>query len=213
MIFYMLGLLSYYKLANKPVPWTICLAFFLVVTIPPGAALMFLLNKHWIFQLLAFAGGLFCWTFIEYAVHRFWLHRKNRDHYHTSNHALHHIHPESVYTPAGKRILITSIAFIILLAGIFYSKYLYLPAGIIAGYAVYGYVHVWLHQPWAEKRMNRLYRFHIMHHVGGTACCFGVTFTWWDKVFNTVPVTEKSISEKARNFFFRKKIFRKEMEM
>jgi sterol desaturase/sphingolipid hydroxylase (fatty acid hydroxylase superfamily) len=204
MIFYLLGLLSYYKLANKAVPWTICLAFFAVVTIPPGTTLMFLVNKHWIFQALAFAGGLFCWTFIEYFIHRFWLHNKNRDHRSVSNHALHHRLTAFIYTPAWKRIAIACLAFLTLLSGILYSNYLYLPAGIIAGYAVYCYVHFWLHQPWAEKRMNRLYRFHVMHHVGSTACCFGVTFTWWDKVFNTVPVTGKSITEKARKFFSKK---------
>ena len=36
MIFYLLGLLSYYKLANKSVPASICLLFFAVITVPPS---------------------------------------------------------------------------------------------------------------------------------------------------------------------------------
>ena len=78
MIFYLLGLLGYYKLANKPVPSSICLLFFAVVTVPPAATLFFFVNKHWTFQLIAFAGGVFCWTFIEYFIHRFMMHGKEK---------------------------------------------------------------------------------------------------------------------------------------
>ena len=79
MIFYLLGLLSYYKLANKPVPASICLLFFGVVSVPPAITLFFLVNKHWTFQFLAFAGGLFCWTFIEYFIHRFLMHSHEKE--------------------------------------------------------------------------------------------------------------------------------------
>ena len=89
MIFYLLGLLSYYKLANKSVPASICLLFFAVITVPPAATLFFFINKHWTFQVIAFAGGLFCWTFIEYFIHRFMMHGKDKKEYHKSFHFNH----------------------------------------------------------------------------------------------------------------------------
>ena len=90
MIFYLLGLLSYYKLANKPVPASICLLFFAVVTVPSAATLFFFVNKHWTFQLIAFGGGVFCWTFFEYFIHRFMMHGKEKKDYHKSLHFHHH---------------------------------------------------------------------------------------------------------------------------
>jgi sterol desaturase/sphingolipid hydroxylase (fatty acid hydroxylase superfamily) len=202
MIFYMLGLLSYYKIRNKPVPASLCLLFFGVVAIPPATTLFFLINKHWTFQALAFAGGLFCWTFIEYSIHRFWLHRKNNKHYHDTNHFNHHHNPGKVFTTEIKRLIIVAIALITIWNSVFFSNYLFLPAGILTGYAIYGYLHVWLHAQWAARWLPHLQKFHMRHHCGETEKCFGVTFTWWDKIFNTSGGNDKNISEKVKAVYF-----------
>jgi sterol desaturase/sphingolipid hydroxylase (fatty acid hydroxylase superfamily) len=202
MIFYMLGLLSYYKIRNKPVPASICLLFFGVVTIPPATTLFFLIDKHWMFEALAFAGGLFCWTFIEYSIHRFWMHRKNNNHYYDTNHFNHHHNPGKVFTTEIKRLIIVIIAFMTIWSSVFFSSYLFLPAGILTGYALYGYMHVLLHKQWAAKWLPRLQRFHMRHHCSETEKCFGVTFTWWDKIFNTSGGNEKKISEKVKEVYF-----------
>lgn len=201
MIFYLLGLLSYYKIRNKPVPASICLLFFGVVVIPPGTTLYLLLNKHWTFQALAFAGGLFCWTFIEYAVHRFWLHRKNNKQYHTTDHFNHHHNPGQIFTSHIKRLVIAASSLLAIWCSIFLSHYLFMPAGILSGYTVYGYTHVWLHKPWATKWLPHLQKFHMRHHCGETEKCFGVTFTWWDKLFNTSGTIERNISEKVKEVY------------
>lgn len=203
MIFYLLGLLSYYKAIKKPVPIGICLAFFGMLAVPPVITLYFLINKHWVFQLIAFVSGLICWTFIEYFVHRFWLHKKEDRYYYTSHHFLHYTQPKKIFTKAARRVAITMIAISLLTGSILYSNYLFLPAGISAGYALYENMHVWLHQPWSSQWFGNLQKFHIQHHCVQTEKCFGVTFTWWDRIFNTSLTSDKMISEKARKIYFK----------
>ena len=205
MIFYMLGLLSYYKIRNKPVPSAVCLLFFGVITIPPTTTLFFFVNKHWTFQLIAFAGGLFCWTFIEYFIHRFLLHAKENKHHSKSHHSIHHADPGKIFTANLKRLLITALAILAVWASVLFSNYLFLPAGFLTGFALYGYMHVWLHKQWAAKWLGGLQTFHMRHHLDQTEKCFGVTFTWWDKIFNTSGKADKVSGSKSFEFYFGKK--------
>ena len=204
MILYLLGILSYYKLANKPVPASICLLFFAVVTVPPAATLFFFVNTHWTFQLIAFAGGVFCWTFIEYFIHRFMMHGKEKKEYHKSLHFHHHV-TGTIFTSQVKRILYSSGAIILIGLSIFFSSYLFLIAGIATGLSFYSYMHVWLHKPWASKWIGGLQKFHMQHHFGQTEKCFGVTNTWWDRIFNTAGKTEKAAGAKSIELYFGKK--------
>jgi sterol desaturase/sphingolipid hydroxylase (fatty acid hydroxylase superfamily) len=204
MIFYLLGMLSYYKLANKPVPATICLLFFAVVTVPPATTLFFFVNKHWTFQLIAFAGGLFCWTFFEYFIHRFLMHGKEKKEYHKSLHFHHHV-TGTIFTSKVKRFLYSSGAILLLAASIFFSSYLFLIAGVATGLSIYSYMHVLLHKQWASKWIGGLQKFHMQHHFGQTEKCFGVTNTLWDRVFNTAGKTDKPGGAKAVELYFGKK--------
>jgi 4-hydroxysphinganine ceramide fatty acyl 2-hydroxylase len=201
MIFYLLGLLSYYKLANKPVPASICLLFFAVVTVPPAATLFFFVNKHWTFQLIAFAGGIFCWTFIEYFIHRFLMHGKEKKEYHKSLHFHHHV-TGTIFTSQVKRILYALGAIILISISIFFSSYLFLIAGIATGLSLYSYMHVLLHKPWASKWIGSLQKFHMQHHFGQTEQCFGVTNTWWDRIFNTAGKADKIAGAKSIELYF-----------
>ena len=200
MIFYLIGVLGYYKLAKKPVPAGICLLFFATVTIPPATTLLFLLNTHWIFQVLAYAGGLFCWTFIEYFVHRFLMHGK--EDYHKSDHFLHHTNPTKIFTGQVKRILFSAVAIFVTWCSISFSVYLLLPAGFITGFALYINVHRVLHSAWASKWFSGLQKFHMQHHLGQTESSFGVTTTFWDKLFNTTCKADKAISAKKVDVYF-----------
>ena len=204
MIFYLLGILSYYKLANKTAPATICLLFFAVVTVPPAITLFFLLDKHWIFQLLAFTGGLFCWTFTEYFVHRFLMHDHDKEDYYKSDHFLHHTNPGTIFTGTFKRIIFSASAVLMIVISILFSNYLLFPAGFITGFALYINMHRLLHKRSASKWFGRLQKFHMQHHFGQTEKCFGVTSTLWDKVFNTAGKSEKTVSTKTIDLYFGK---------
>jgi len=204
MIFFLLDIPGYYRATKNPVPAGICLVFFLGVIIPIGALLFFLLNIHWTFQVIAFFSGWFCWTFIEYFIHRFLLHRKTKKHYHGTNHFIHHTNPTKILTSEIKRLLITVAAVVTFYFSINYCTWLFFPAGILCGYALYGYMHIWLHRPHILSLFKKLQEFHIQHHCGDTENCFGVTVTWWDKLFNTAPATGKAISTKKTAFYFGK---------
>jgi len=204
MIFYLLGLLSYYKLANKPVPASICLLFFAVVTVPPAATLFFFVNKHWAFQLIAFAGGVFCWTFFEYFIHRFMMHGKEKKEYHKSFHFHHHV-TGTIFTSQVKRTLYSLSAIILIGISIFFSSYLFLIAGIATGLSLYSYMHVLLHKSWASKWIGGLQKFHMQHHFGQTEKCFGVTNTLWDRIFNTAGKADKVAGAKSIELYFGKK--------
>ena len=204
MIFYLVGLLGYYRLANQPVPASICLLFFAVITVPPAATLFFFVNKHWTFQLIAFAGGVFCWTFFEYFIHRFMMHGKEKKEYHKSSHFHHHV-TGTIFTSQVKRILYSLAAVILIAFSIFISSYLFLIAGIATGLSLYSYMHVLLHKPWASKWIGGLQKFHMQHHFGQTEKCFGVTNTLWDKVFNTAGKADKVAGAKSIELYFGKK--------
>ena len=204
MIFYLLGLLSYYKLANKPVPVSICLVFFAVVAVPPATTLFFFVDNHWIFQLIAFAGGIFCWTFTEYFIHRFMMHGKEKKEYHNSLHFHHHV-TGTIFTSQVKRILYTLVAITLTAASILFCSYLFIVAGLVTGLSLYSYMHVWLHKQWASKWIGGLQKFHMQHHFGQTEKCFGVTTTLWDKIFNTAGKSGKVSSAKSIEVYFGKK--------
>jgi dihydroceramide fatty acyl 2-hydroxylase len=204
MIFYLIGILGYYKAMKKAVPAGICIAFFLTVTLPPLASLLFLIHLHWIFGIIAFVSGWFCWTFTEYFIHRFWMHRKEDNGYRKGLHFQHHVHPEQIFMTSFTRLVMLVAAALLIAAGIFYYSYLLLPAGFVAGYAAYSFMHILLHHQWAVRHLPRLQAFHMQHHCGNANICFGVTVTWWDIAFNTHFQTAKPIDEKKKSFFFGK---------
>jgi hypothetical protein len=190
MIFYLLGLLSYYKIAKKPVPFGICFSFFLVVIIPPISTLYILLSKHWIFQVLAFIVGLFCWTFIEYSFNRFWKYKINRLKY---NHKYFFQNANLFQSLIIKIKWLSIIAVTVLLiyASFEVNIYLLLPAGIFSGFTVYNFICVSLRKKSQLNKLSTFVKLHRLNYSGLSENCFGITVTWWDSLFGTMPVKKK----------------------
>jgi len=204
MIFYMISLFGYYKLANKPVPALICLLFFGSIAVPSAITLFLLINKHWTFQVLTYVAGLFYWTFIEYFVHRFLMHSHDKKNYHKSDHFLHHTNPGTIFTGIVKRIIFSAIAIAVTIVSMLFSDHLLLPSGFITGFALYVNMHRLLHNRSASKWFGRLQKFHMQHHFGQTEKCFGVTSSLWDRIFNTNEKTEKTVSARTIDLYFGK---------
>lgn len=209
MIFYLLGILSYYKLSNKSVPAGICLLFFGVLVVPPAASLMLLLNKHWIFRILALAGGFFCWTFIEYFIHRFLLHKVNLPRFHNWIHPPGYSIAATTFYARLKRSVLLITAVLSVYYSIMYSYGIVLPAGLFSGYVLCRYMSVWLHRAWTEKWFRKLHDFHRYHYQGDTGKCFGITTSLWDKLFNTLPVSNSLSPAKSKGLLFFRKYMRK----
>jgi len=132
------------------------------------------------------AGGLLAWSLIEYLFHRFLLHGMPPF---REWHAVHHARPSArvasptIFSASLIAVLVTLPAW--LLAGEWPAWALTL--GVTAGYYAYAITHHATHHwraasPWLQRRK----RWHAVHHHDvDHPRCFGVTNSFWDRVFGT----------------------------
>lgn len=153
-----------------------------------------------------FALGLFFWTFAEYMLHRFVFHwiteAKWSQRFHFIMHGAHHHYPtdkERLLMPPVPGIILASILF-----GMFYIMFWMLGfaqlvygfyPGFFIGYLMYSFVHRATHVMRPPKRFRDLWHHHSLHHYKYPNKAFGVSNTFWDKVFGTMP--PKKDSKKA----------------
>ena len=131
--------------------------------------------------------GAWGWSGFEYLLHRFLLHGVVPF---NCWHAAHHERPRAMICAPTilSASLIVGFVFLpaLLLADLWIACALTL--GLLAGYFAYGVTHHATHHwragsTWLRERK----RWHAMHHHAGTHCCYGVTTSFWDRVFGTVP--------------------------
>ena len=139
--------------------------------------------------------GLVAWTFVEYLMHRFVLHRVAYFH---ALHNLHHAEPTAkMGTPSW-----VSLSFIAL--GVFPLLWLAMgrfagsavTTGVVVGYLWYISVHHIVHH-WKIGHRSYLYgakRYHAQHHYSDSEANFGVTTPVWDRLFGSRLVSASSQS-------------------
>jgi sterol desaturase/sphingolipid hydroxylase (fatty acid hydroxylase superfamily) len=180
-----------------------CFLIFLLFVIP--LILITLVIKDYsilLFQLLLFSLGFFLWTFIEYNLHRFWMHDKKNSHLSivkTHNH--HHAHPTEIIVTNIHRFAMGAIMIIILFLSWKFYNYFTVFAGLVSGVIIYFLMHRILHLPIAQKIFRKLCRYHIYHHCKYYNTCFGISVPWWDDILGTVPQNPK-LSQKVIEFYF-----------
>ncbi len=142
-----------------------------------------------LFQALLLVAGWLTWTFTEYILHRFWMHRKGAA---TASqmvqaHNHHHSHPTEIKVTAAQRLLM--LVLLVLLSAISYNlqNYFTFFTGFCFGMVGYYTMHKIIHQAWAARVFPRLFRYHIYHHCKYPNSCFGISVPWWDDVFHSVP--------------------------
>lgn len=152
--------------------------------------------------LIAFVGififALFFWTLAEYLLHRYLFHWINESIYlqrfHFIMHGSHHLYPRDT-----ERLLmppVPGLIMAIILFGLFYVifslfgfpiyTWAFFP-GFFLGYLMYSFLHRATHIRKPPKRFKYLWRHHSMHHYKYPDKAFGVSNTFWDKVFGTMP--------------------------
>lgn len=160
---------------------------------------------------LLYVSGIFCWTLVEYCLHRFAFH-----HHPTSNlgkklnyliHGNHHEYPrdkQRLFMPPLPSLLIASC-----FLGVYYAilgsmAYAFFP-GFMLGYLLYGSMHYAIHA-WNPpfKWMKPLWRNHHLHHYKDGDKGFGVSSTLWDRVFGTMfdLKKEKEDPDKVKDLMF-----------
>ena len=139
--------------------------------------------------------GIFIWTLLEYSLHRFLFHIKTKNYwgntFHYLIHGCHHKHPMDglrlVFPPAGTAIILVPLWHLIKLLLPPSAAPAFLGGGLF-GYIIYDCTHYYLHHGKPSKGMSYdLKRFHMNHHFRIQDKGFGITSSFWDKVFRTLP--------------------------
>lgn len=134
----------------------------------------------------AMLGGLIGWSLAEYLLHRFVLHRLPPfRHWHEQ----HHRRPTAlICTPT--LVSASLIAVLVFLpAAVLADPWMAgsLTLGLLIGYLAYALTHHAIHHArgngaWLQRRKHR----HAAHHrLAGGPGCYGVTTSFWDRVFGT----------------------------
>ncbi len=142
--------------------------------------------------LLIFLGGVFFWTFFEYIVHRYIFHWVSENpgakRVIYIIHGNHHEFPRDIqrlFMPPVPSIIAGSIIFMVMYIVMATSAFVFFP-GFLLGYLLYGSVHYAIHA-WNPpfKWLKSLWRNHHLHHYKTDEKGFGVSTSFWDKVFGT----------------------------
>lgn len=131
--------------------------------------------------------GLGSWTAVEYALHRFVLHGLQPF---ADWHAQHHARPTAlICTPT---LLSSALVALLIFLPVMLMGDLWracsLTLGVLTGYLGYAVAHHAIHHSrsrsaWLRERK----RWHARHHhEAGAPGCYGVTTSFWDRVFSSV---------------------------
>lgn len=157
------------------------------------------------YSLLLFSGWL-SWTFIEYFNHRFRMH-SHGDHSKIigyASHMSHHHHPTDIKITGIQRIFLFAGNIALLLLCFLYKNWIILFTGLYTGFVIYTLMHWFLHQKLSSKIFPEVHQFHIYHHCKHPDKCFGITVTWWDHLFDTIPHQQKEVTERIKTFYYKK---------
>lgn len=154
--------------------------------------------------LLLFSGWL-TWTFIEYYNHRFRMHGSGDPSkvIGYERHMLHHHHPTDIKITGVQRCILFTGNILLIILCILYKNWILLVTGFYTGFVIYTLMHWVLHRKFSAKLFPQVHRFHIHHHCKHPDKCFGVTVTWWDHLFDTIPHQQKEITERIKTFYYK----------
>ena len=177
--------------------WFTCAhpAFILAFYVPASLAFLWLGHQAGVAALAMlgwWAIGLFCWSFLEYAIHRFSFHMTPRVRPQVIvgylMHGVHHSHPDDSRRWVMPLVVTVPIAALIYLslralAGANASPMF---AGVLHGYMVYDSLHFAIHRGPVPTRLGAYLRaYHFQHHYGVPERQFGVSSPLWDWIFRT----------------------------
>lgn len=179
---------------------------FLLLLIP-----MLLINlsikntEPWLAYFLMLFTGWLTWTFIEYFNHRFRMHGTGD----TSKvigyqrHILHHHHPTEIKITGAQRLFLFLGNILLIILCIIFKNWIIFFTGFYSGFAVYSLMHWFLHRKLSAKVFPEIHEFHIHHHCKHPDKCFGVTVTWWDHMFDTIPQQQREITDRIKKFYYK----------
>lgn len=158
-----------------------------------------------LYGIIAFLLGVAFWTFLEYVIHRFILHKKGSHNPATDEHLRHH-REGGYFAPFWKKLIVATAFFALntlLVAALVDLMYGALFSMGTAGmYILYEVTHKRLHAHAPLVRYGMIIRkHHFYHHFVDPKKNHGVTVRFWDRLFGTfsptvndhVPIPRKMI--------------------
>ena len=146
-----------------------------------------------------FLVGLFGFTFVEYAVHRYLYHipatSVGRAKFQYTMHGVHHEYPKDktrLAMPPIITVFVSSLLFFIFRFS--FGSYAFgLLSGFTFGYAMYLFVHYAIHAYSPPKNFLKVWwTHHSQHHYRQDEVAFGVSSTLWDHLIGTMPDSKRS---------------------
>ena len=174
--------------------------FYTVVIIAMQAAVV----RSGVSSIVSAAGlfvvGLLSWGLVEYAVHRWVLHRGPKTQGFnlpgTLTHLRHHADPNSLQrlnVQLSESFPVCAAYFLLAwaLAGSWHAA-THLFTGLIAGYFFYEYLDFQAHHGASRGRLTRYFRrYHLQHHHHDATVRFGVTSPLFDYLFGTFHIEKR----------------------
>ena len=161
-------------------------------------------NISWRQNFLLIIAGVFSWTLIEYALHRFVFHYTARSEFGRKlvygAHLSHHENPLALNRLFSGLLISLPVATVYLLLAWFATGSLqaatYLFTGLTAGYFCYEWLHFQAHHGRPRLRLFRyLRKYHLLHHYQTPKQRYGVTSPLLDVIFGTFrPVRKRRSS-------------------
>ena len=155
--------------------------------------------------LLLFFGAILFWTFFEYLAHRYVFHmisdnpRLQRVAY--IMHGNHHHYPrdrQRLFMPPVPSLILASLIFGIMYLIMNKYAFAFFP-GFMIGYLLYASMHYLIHAiPPPFPFMKPLWRNHHLHHYKDEDLGFGVSNTFWDRIFGTMFDLKKEKEDKRK---------------
>lgn len=148
----------------------------------------------WYTSLGVAVSGFVVWTFTEYWLHRTVFHWAPDTPFgrtfHYWVHGIHHELPDDPYRLVMPPWVNLSLLFLVVAPLALWIApawgYAFL-AGFVLGYANYDTTHYWLHHSKPSRPyFKRLKAHHMNHHFNKQGRRFGVSVTFWDRVFGTL---------------------------
>lgn len=164
----------------------------------PLLFLLLLLSKYYFNSkpstiVWVFFAGLFSWTFLEYLIHRFLFHLSGNSAITKKIcfmlHGIHHQFPRDT-----NRLFMPPLPGFVIVMALLFLFYIFLSehafpfvSGLINGYLFYSFLHFSMHTKKPPKFLKKLWKHHALHHYKNETAGYGVSTTFWDRLFLTMP--------------------------
>ncbi len=148
--------------------------------------------EQWLKSAALIVSGFWFWTLTEYVAHRFVLHRVP---VFATLHKAHHDEPHALIGTPTVFSLVVFYCFafwpVAELDGMRPAASWF--AGLLIGYLLYVTAHYLVHHVGSGgfRIIKKLKRQHALHHHGEADCNFGVTTSFWDRMFGTLSASHR----------------------